>query len=90
MSLLSEYEEACRVRDAWCAEYTKVRNKLMRLTKGKGSGSTNCGEKDMTGYAKRPGVSQDRLDEVPRGAVQPPRTKNTSPTRVSKNIAPKR
>jgi hypothetical protein len=61
----------------------------MRLTRGKGSGSTNAGMKDMTSYAKRPpklkdGVANDVAPTKPRSAVMPRPTKDTSAPYISK------
>ena len=58
----------------------------MRLARGKGSGSTNCGAKDMPGLAKRPpklkgNVANDVSPIKPRSAVMPRPTKDTSYTR---------
>jgi hypothetical protein len=37
--------DACKVRDQWCAEYTKVRDQLARLTSSGASTSSDRGSR---------------------------------------------
>jgi hypothetical protein len=57
----------------------------MRLSKTKGSGSTNAGAKEMPGQARRPPklsksgkVANDVYPDKPRSAIMPPPTKDTN------------
>jgi hypothetical protein len=55
----------------------------MKLTRGRGSGSTNAGMKDMKADARRPpkvkdGVANDVAPTKPRSAVMPRPTKDTT------------
>lgn len=50
----------------------------MKLTKGKGQGSTNCGAPDMPRYAKRATSTVDKFNSAQIGNQASPPTTNTS------------